>query len=276
MKIPIQVRVMSNSIARKLHGKGCIEAPDFVIPNLMYETKTGSVAYGVATDSSDTDVVGFTVPPKEMVFPHLIGEIQGFGTQKSRFKQSQDHGIVHDGVEYDVNIYSIVRFFHLAMDNNPNMIELLFTPGDCVTLSTPISEYVRENRRIFLHKGAYHRFRGFSYSQISKMRKRDREEERLIKYAYHAVRLLLEAEQILKERDLTLDTNSETLKRVRNGDWGFDRVSEFFDEKESELDELYETSEALPYSPDEERIKGILLDCLEMHYGSLDGCIKLG
>ena len=80
----------------------------------------GSVAYGVAQDTSDRDVYGFCIPPKDVVFPHLAGEIMGFGTHRRRFDQYQQHHIQDvdaaggSGVEYDVVIYSIVRYFQLC------------------------------------------------------------------------------------------------------------------------------------------------------------------
>jgi hypothetical protein len=45
----------------------------------MYETITGSYSYGVSTDTSDFDTVGVCIPYKDTNFPHLSGEIFGFG-----------------------------------------------------------------------------------------------------------------------------------------------------------------------------------------------------
>ena len=53
-----------------------------------------------------------------------------------------------------------MRFFQLVMENNPNMIDALFTPPNCVIHATRAGELVRENRRMFLHKGCWHRFNG--------------------------------------------------------------------------------------------------------------------
>lgn len=159
------------------------------------------------------------------------------------------------------------------MDNNPNMIELLFTPDDCVTHSTDIGMLVRDNRHIFLHKGSFFRFKGFAYSQISKMRKKDRSEERLMKYGYHACRLLLEAEQILKYRDIDLRAHSELLQMCKSCEWSVDEVIEWFDDKLIELEEIFELTSALPERPNQSEIKGLLLDCLEEYYGSLEGCV---
>jgi hypothetical protein len=43
-------------------------------------------------------------------------------------------------------------------------------------------------------------------------------------------------------------------------------------EKEAQLEKVYVDSK-LPWGPDEDKIKNLLLECLEMHYGSLEKCI---
>lgn len=137
----------------------------------MYATYMGSVAYGVSDLGSDVDIYGFCIPPKELIFPHLGGEIPGFGAQIQRFEQWQQHHIkdVSTEKEYDFSIFSIVKYCQLCMENNPNMIDSLFTPRTCIIHSTAISEHLRENRKFFLHKGAYHKFKGYAYSQMHKM-----------------------------------------------------------------------------------------------------------
>jgi hypothetical protein len=135
----------------------------------------GSVAYGVSSDTSDMDLYGFAIPPKEDVFPHLGGEIMGFGRQKKRFEQYQEHHIRDDlamggsGREYDISVFNIVKYFQLAMENNPNMIDSLFTPLNCLVHITKVGNMVREKRKLFLHKGAWHKFKGYAYSQLNKM-----------------------------------------------------------------------------------------------------------
>lgn len=143
---------------------------------ICYETLMGSQAYGVAGSDSDIDLYGFCVPPVELVFPHLNGEIIGFGEQVQRFEQFQSHGwLDDDGKENDIQIYSIVRYFQLCMENNPNMIDSLYTPDYCVTQMNAIGRRVRERRDIFLHKGAWHKFKGYAYSQLNKIRHKNPE-----------------------------------------------------------------------------------------------------
>lgn len=269
------------TIVNQLTEEKLINPPKFLNDSVYYETEVGSVAYGVSSSSSDLDIYGFCVPPKDVVFPHLRGEIPGFGRQKKRFDQFQQHGIKDDarGVVWDVTIYSIVRYFSLCMENNPNMLESLFTPTRCVKSTSAVAQIARDGRKAFLHKGAWHKFKGFAYSQIHKMKNKQPEGKRValveqfgfdVKFAYHAVRLMDEVEQILTEGDLTLDQNTEKLLAIRRGEWTQDEVLAYFERREIELAELYEKS-TLPHSPDEDAIREVLLACMEEAWGDLDG-----
>lgn len=93
------------------------------------------------------------------------------------------------------------------------------------------------------------------------------------KFAYHVVRLLLQAEQILVEHDLDIERNSEILKSIRKGEWTEQRIRDWFDTKEKALEELYSKS-TLRNKPDQDEIKNLLMTCLEHHYGSLDSAVK--
>lgn len=274
------------SVVEKLTGRGLISPPSFVAGSCQYETIMGSEAYGVSSGDSDKDVYGFCVPPKYIVFPHTNGEIHGFGKKGPRFQQYQQHHIFDQdgrggkGCTWDLAIYSIVRYFQLCMENNPNMIDSLFTPDRCVLHITKIGTMVRDNRKKFLHKGSWFKFKGYAYSQVKKMVNKNPEpgSKRYedikkhgysTKFAYHVVRLLNEVEQILMDEDLQLDCNRGQLKSIRNGEWSAAQITEYFNRKEEDLESLY-TRSTLQHSPDEQEIKSLLLACLEEYYGSLD------
>ncbi|HEX8683774.1 MAG TPA: nucleotidyltransferase domain-containing protein [Ardenticatenaceae bacterium] len=276
-------------LLQELSNKQLIHPPDFVLTNTMYLTMMGSVAYAVSSDTSDMDIYGFCIPPKAMLFPHLAGEIPGFGSPAPRFEQYQQHH-VHDltalagkGRTYDLTIYGIVKYFQLCMENNPNMIDSLFTPQFCVLHTTQAGNMVRENRSLFLHKGAWHKFKNYAYSQLHKMtfkkpigKRRETVEEYGydVKFAYHTVRLLDEVEQILTEGTIDLQRNREQLKSIRRGEWTEEQVREWASDKERQLEEAYHRSE-LPPGPDEAHIKQLLIRCLEMHYGNLGEAISV-
>lgn len=262
-------------------------APKFLSTGVQYEVIMGSIAYGVAEDHSDMDIYGFAIPPRDWVFPHLRGHIAGFDEEGPVFEQIQQHHMLDKsalggkGREYDLVIYSIIKYFRLLSDNNPNIIDSLFVPRNCILYSTAIGEMVRENRKLFLHKGCWAKFKGYAYSQVHKMRTKTPEGNRKaiveehgydIKFAYHVVRLLNEVEQILVEQDLDLSRNKEQLKSIRRGEWSQESIEHYFADKEKQLEAIYLKSE-LPALPNKDAIKTLLLECLEHHYGSLSECI---
>jgi len=150
-------------------NKELIHPPKWLPQNIHYEVITGSTSYAVSSDTSDMDIVGFAIPPKDDIFPHLRGEIPGFGKPHQSFNVWQQHHVQDGEQEYDFTIYSIVKFFNLAMENNPNMVDILFTPQRCVLYCSQIAQIVRDNRKLFLHKGSYHKMRGYSYAQLNKI-----------------------------------------------------------------------------------------------------------
>jgi predicted nucleotidyltransferase len=265
------------SLRKVIAAGGKIHPPSWLPDNLCYETMMGSVAYGVSSETSDMDVYGIAMPPKEVVFPHLAGEIFGFGTQIKRFETWQEHHVDALDKQWDFQILGIVKFFQLAMENNPNIIDSIFTPRRCVLSSTAIGEYIREHRTDFLHKGSWHKFKGYAYSQLNKIKTKSPTGKRAelvaqygydCKFAYHVVRLLLEVEQILVARDIDLERDREQLKAIRRGEWTLEQLETWAQDKEKQLEVLYHSS-AVPYAPDEPLIRSHLVHCLEMHYGSL-------
>jgi predicted nucleotidyltransferase len=275
------------SALQRLTDRGLVKPPRWLPGNVQYETIMGSVAFGVSSDTSDLDVYGWAIPLKEDLFPHLRGEIVGFGRPAKRFEQFQEHHVRDPaalgghGRTYDLTIYGIVKFFQLAMENNPNIIDALFTPATCVLYSTKIGNLVRENRKVFLHRGAWSKFKNYAYSQLHKLTVKTRKGNRRdlvaqhgmdTKFGYHVVRLLTEVEQILIEGEIDLQRNNEQLKEIRRGEWTEERLRQWCAQKESVLERVYAES-TLRAVPDASRIKALLLNCLEEHYGSLEGCV---
>lgn len=70
--------------------------------------------------------------------------------------------------EWDLSIFNIVKYFELLRENNPNMIDSLFTPENCVIHCTQIGRMVRDNRRLFLSKKCWKKFRGYAHASLKK------------------------------------------------------------------------------------------------------------
>ena len=266
------------SYVRRTHTERLAQVPPYVYGGLQYEVIMGSFAYGVSSDASDTDVYGFCIPNKSIIFPHTSGKFI-FGYDKTvpgNFEQWQQHHVMdkRKKKEYDFSIFNITKYFRLCADGNPNMIDSLFVPLRCVTHSTAIGTLVRERRFDFLSKKCWHTFKGYAYSQMHKMDIKNPEGKRKImvekygydvKYAYHLVRLLNEIEQILLEGDLDLERNREQLKAIRRGEWTVKEVKEYFNTKERDLEALYKMSD-LPNLAQYDKIRELLFECLAMYF----------
>lgn len=119
--------------------------------NTIFATLHGSHAYGTNTPTSDVDVKGIAIPPAE----YYLGIRKAF--EQAEFKEP-------DGV-----VYEIRKFFKLAKDCNPNIIEVLHTdPSDWI-LCSPVGQKIIENRNIFLSKKAYYTFFGYARAQLKRI-----------------------------------------------------------------------------------------------------------
>ncbi|QIG70673.1 putative nucleotidyltransferase protein [Rhizobium phage RHph_I1_18] len=277
---------MTNVLNMLIQQKAIKDHPKWLPDNVHYQTVMGSQAYGVTQDTSDMDVYGWVIPPIGHVFPHRIGYI-GLGPVPDRFDQWQLHHVksVDGKKEYDFSIYNVVKYMQLVMENNPNMIDSIFTPVNCVLHCTTTGQVLRDNRRKFLHKGAFHKFKGYAYAQMHKIRtmedqpkQSDRRRESIekfgfdTKFAYHVVRLLNECEQILEVGDLDLQQNNEQLKAIRRGEMTLEEIQKWFASKELHLNSLYEKS-TLPHGPDWKWGSSLLLNILEAHYGTISDAV---
>lgn len=277
-------------ILKELHDKNLINPPSFLLTNTTYLCVMGSICYGVETDSSDFDVYGFAIPPKSDIFPYTE-KLYGFD-EINVFEQWQKHHILDQsalggkGREYDFSVFNIVKYVKLCMDSNPNMLDSLFVPQNCILHSTAVSELLRDNRKLFLSKSIWAKYKGYSYSQLHKAsgknpeagskRKALRDAYGMdTKFLYHVIRLLSEAEQILLEGDLDLQEKGrrEHMKAIRRGEVSEKDIREWASNKEKQLEDLYHKS-TLPLKPNKEAIKEVLLKCLEQHYGSLEKYIQ--
>lgn len=276
------------STVQKLTDKGIATPPKWLPNAIHYESYIGSVAYGASNDTSDYDIVGWAIPPKHIIFPHIRGHILGFD-DPPKFEQYMQHHMVDKselggkGREYDVTIYGIVKYFLLCMQGNPNMIDSLFVPQRCVLHESAIGHLVRENRHLFLSKGCYSKFKGYAYSQLAKIENKNATGKRLelikqygydVKFSYHVVRLLLECQQILETQNLELDINGAQLREIRNGKWTLDYLKNWASEKMLQLEDMY-TKSNLRAEPNKEEIKNLLMKALSIHYGDLNNVVTI-
>lgn len=117
---------------------------------IIYEAVSGSFAYGTATPKSDRDTRGFYINPPS-VYLGLC----------------EPEGQVGDD-RHDVVFYSLRKAFALLMTANPNIIELLWMPEDCILIKTPVMDELIAHRSLFISRKCYHTHSGYAFAQISR------------------------------------------------------------------------------------------------------------
>lgn len=114
---------------------------------IIFECISGSKAYGLDTPTSDTDIKGVFLMPKE--------EFYGLDFVAQVNNDSND-----------IVFYELKRFLELLAVNNPNILELLSTPESSVIYKHPVLAQI--TTEIVLSKLCKETFGKFALSQIKK------------------------------------------------------------------------------------------------------------
>jgi predicted nucleotidyltransferase len=117
---------------------------------ILFECVAGSRAYGTGLRTSDEDIRGiFAVPAAaylDLTRPlDLISDERG-----------------------DTVYYSLRRTIDLLSQANPNILELLFMPEDCVRKTSPEMQMLIANRNLFVSKHCADTHAGYAMAQIRK------------------------------------------------------------------------------------------------------------
>lgn len=116
---------------------------------LLFEGISGSRAYGLSLPSSDTDIKGVFVLPQHSFY-------------------GLDYIPQVNDAKNDEVYYELGRFVELLYKNNPNILELLNTPKDCILYEHPLFKKLKP--ALFLSKQCKDTFAGYAMSQIKKAR----------------------------------------------------------------------------------------------------------
>lgn len=116
--------------------------------DIIFKALVGSHSYGTNVDGSDFDYKGVYIQSPEDVLQN------GYREQYS--------------VSKDETYYEIRRFVELCCTGNPTMLELLYTPEDCVIYQHSVFDKLLEERQLFLSKSCRNSFGGYAFSQINK------------------------------------------------------------------------------------------------------------
>ena len=117
--------------------------------NLLLKCISGSQAYGLALRHSDTDIKGVFIQPKK----------EYYGLTYTDQVNNETNDIMY---------YEIKKFVGLLLKNNPNILELLSTPDDCILHRHPVMDLLKPE--MFLSRLCNQTFGQYAYAQIKKAR----------------------------------------------------------------------------------------------------------
>lgn len=120
-------------------------------PYIIFSAKMGSHAYGTNIPESDIDIRGIFVQPLDDILKY------GYHDQVSDEKN-------------DIIYYELKRFLELLEKNNPNILELLAAPEDCILIQDPLYDLIKSQTPKFITKRCRWTFAGYAIEQIQKAR----------------------------------------------------------------------------------------------------------
>ena len=117
---------------------------------ILYEVVAGSNAYGTNTPESDTDIRGLFWLPSEAYL-----KLNKPPEQAANAKN-------------DIIYYTLYRFLELAQTANPNILELLWIPEDCIRVKHYLLNPLFQHRKDFVSKKAFVTHAAYAKAQIGK------------------------------------------------------------------------------------------------------------
>jgi hypothetical protein len=153
----------------------------------IFLTRHGSHAYGTNLPDSDLDLKGIAIAPRE----YYLGFLKTFEQAEEKTEgtcstcgKGRENTLCSSAfhVQPDAVIYDIRKFWKLAADCNPNIIEVLFTDRSDWILPTAFSADrahmhwaamkwgpIYENRHLFLSQNAGRTFSKYAIDQLKRL-----------------------------------------------------------------------------------------------------------
>ena len=130
---------------------------------LIYKLKTGSHLYGLNRPESDEDYMGIFIPRSDYLL--------GLKTVNEVDRSTKSSAAIQRNTAEDVDdkSYALPKFLHLTLQNNPNIVEVLFATPDVILTLEPEMEELIENRDKLLSQRVFHTFTGYAFSQKKKL-----------------------------------------------------------------------------------------------------------
>jgi len=132
---------------------------------VLFKIKSGSHLYGLNTPTSDLDYVGVYI---EDTFEDFIDPFNTKDEMDTSIKSKKENG-KNDKDAVDEKYFHLKKFIKLCADNNPNVLEMLFAPEDCIEYVDPdFKSLILDHPEMFVNAKLIDRFIGYAKSQEQK------------------------------------------------------------------------------------------------------------
>ena len=237
---------------------------------LILVGRRGSEAHGTyipsedPTSVDDRDLMGIVIPPAK----YYIG--------LSEWKHAE---AIKEC--WDVVLYEYRKFVGLLMNQNPNVLGMLWLEPEDYLLTSKQSNILIENRNLFrARRKAASSFMGYATSQLYKMEHMafkgymgDKRKKLVEKHGYdtknaaHLVRLLHMGTEFLETGELHVRRtwDRDMLDDIKKGKWALDAVKKYAVDR-MEACRNAELKSDLPDEIDQEAVENIVLDTLSERF----------
>lgn len=238
--------------------------------NVLFVGVGGSWSYGTSRPESDVDLRGVFIHPTDKFLSYKRPADDSQQYVGWAYSIAEANGFPSTNVEeHDTHFFSLQKFLHLAAKCNPNVMDLLFMPEDCVLYTTTAWVRIQDMREKFLSQKIVSPLIGFAASQVKLVRKYTREDgskdHRRGKAIMHGYRLMHMGLTFVNEGRYVVRQDTDFLNEMRGSEMS---VEEFEVEMERLASEIKEAAKEspLPEEPDYEAIDALCVE-LQNTYG---------
>lgn len=224
--------------------------------NRILLTRGGSHACGLARSDSDEDLRGVALPP--------VSWLLGF---EPPFQRAQTYKVRDT---QDLVVHTLSKFCRLALNANPNMLEMLFCDDDQVLMQTQMGYDLRMMRHQFLSARVYVGYSAYAARQLKLMRNHNTAQgshrvwvEQFgydTKNAMHLIRSLLTARTLLNDGRMEVRRpDRDFLLSIHDGQYTMMQIQQMAEDLDHECQALQGHS-PLPQAPDMASVEKWMID----------------
>jgi predicted nucleotidyltransferase len=133
-----------------------------VARDTIFVTRAGSRAHGTARPESDVDLRGVAIAPLEQRLSYR----EAFEQYEGPLPPELGGAL---GPRVEATVFDVQKLVRLAVDANPNALEILFASPEDWVFSTPAWQRLHAARRLFLSRKVEQTYAGYALAQLRRI-----------------------------------------------------------------------------------------------------------